>query len=96
MKEKTRRNRFYKDLIEKTVADNPKSHKVSERYTFMRFILGKQYPHFMEATSRESMLEFLKDVTYVDRQIRKATEGMDGETKYKLAVEKMDELEYRV
>lgn len=54
---------------------------VAYRYRTLRGALYEAYPELITNTSREVMLEFLKDAIFLDRILRKMTEG--EETKQK-------------
>lgn len=96
MKELTRRQKKYKSMLAELVATNEKARKVSERYNLRRFLLQSEYPGIVKLASKETMIEFLRDAEFIDRQVRKATEGFDQAKKFELAKEKMSELEYLV
>lgn len=49
--------------------------KVEMRYRVIRGALYKAYPNLITNTDRDLMLKFLKDVVYLDRQVRLLTEG---------------------
>jgi len=49
--------------------------KVEMRYRVIRGALYKTYPNLITNTDRDLMLKFLKDVVYLDRQVRLLTEG---------------------
>lgn len=89
----THRQRHYKNLIKKFVAENPETRLVKNRHRLLRAVILDQYL-FLKGVSKETAIEFLKDVTYIDRQIRHETAGMDGENKEILSQEKMIELGY--
>lgn len=94
MKQLTLRQRKFKSTLRKLVQINNDARKVSERYRVMRYLLQEEYPHLIGTISKDSMYEFLRDVVYIDRQIRKETEGYDSEQKEILAQEKEIELGY--
>lgn len=49
--------------------------KVEMRYRVIRGALYKAYPNLITNTDRDTMLAFIKDVVYLDRQVRLLTEG---------------------
>lgn len=59
----------------------------------MRVALKKHWK-FMETVDQKDMIEFLKDVVYLDRKIRLETEGKQEELKQQLAEAKQVELGY--
>ncbi len=96
MTEETRRKKSIKKSLNELLDKYPDAHKVSERYRLMRAVLSEEYGNLIENTSRELMMQFLKDVVYLDRQVRKETEGEETEEKHLLAKEKMEELGYTI
>lgn len=56
-----------------------KSHQeaslVENRHRTIRATLHALYPNLIESTEKELMINFIKDVTYVDRLLRRKTEG---------------------
>lgn len=96
MSEETRRKKSMKHLLERTLNDYPEAHKVSERYRLMRHVLSEEYANLIKDTPRELMLQFLKDVVYLDRQVRKETEGEETEEKHLLAKRAMEDLGYTI
>lgn len=91
---KTQRQRRYKSLIKKQVDENPEARLVKNRHRLLRVVILDQYLFFREV-SKETAIEFLKDVTYIDRQIRKLTEGYDKENKKILSQKyQMEQLDY--
>lgn len=91
---KTQRQDMYKRTLKELLDKYPDAHKVSERYRVMRYLLVKEWLNLINQISPDSMTQFLKDVVYIDRQIRHATEGEETETKEILAQEKEMELGY--
>lgn len=54
---------------------------VKNRYRTLRIAISAKYPNLVNGTDKEVMLNFLKDAIYLDRQLRKLTEGQEEETK---------------
>lgn len=48
---------------------------VENRYRTLRYALLSQYPNLVNGTDKEVLLNFLKDAIYLDRKLRKLTEG---------------------
>lgn len=81
-----------KDL--QKVLEIPDAHEVKNRYRTIRYALRGRWGHLVDSVSKESMCEFLKDVVYLDRKLRKLTEGEEEELKETLSQEKQIELGY--
>lgn len=91
--ETEKRNKIKSDM-QKTLDKYPEAHLVSGRYKLIYHSLKEIYPNLMSQVSKDTMLEFLKDVVYTDRLVRLKTEDEDKENKDKLEVEKLLELGY--
>ena len=70
----------YKNNLIKLYAKYPEAKSVKQRYVVMRTILQREYPS-LNSYKDESLEEILRDVVYIDRQIRKMTEGIETEEK---------------
>lgn len=80
MKAKTiRQNKYTKDL-EALYSKHPQAKEVKERYKVMRIILQREWPS-LEKYEQSVLEDILKDAIFLDRKIRKMTEGTDQETK---------------
>lgn len=90
-----KRNKIKSDM-QKVLDKVPEAHLVSGRYKLIYHSLKEIYPHLMEQVSKDTMLEFLKDVVYTDRLVRLKTEGEDKESKDKAEVEMLSELGYTI
>lgn len=78
---KTLRNETYKKVLTDLVETNASARTVTKRYKVMRYVLSKEWSNFMNDLDPIKLEEFLKDAVYIDRQIRKVTEGDDQENK---------------
>ena len=58
-----------------TTLELPEARLVENRYRTLRYALLEAYPNLINGTDKEVMLRFLKDAVYLDRLIRKETEG---------------------
>lgn len=67
---------------------------VENRYTTLRLLLQKKYAPIMESVSPDTLLQFLRDTIYLDRELRRETEGLQEEEKTILSQEKMLSLGY--
>ena len=54
---------------------------VKLRYRTLRYSLLSEHPNLISGTDKEVMLCFLKDVIYLDRQLRLLTEDVEKEEK---------------
>lgn len=77
--QKTIRHDRYKRELAKLIQTNPDSRKLNFRYKVMRWLLVKEWNNLMTKGGVND--DFLKDVVYIDRLIRKQTEGYDEELK---------------
>ena len=84
--------RYYRSRLANLLLGNESAKDVENRYRTIRYVLYDKYP-FLETLPKEEVLEFLKDVTFVDREVRKFTEGREEPLKTKLAQEKVIELD---
>lgn len=73
--EKTRRRETYKKTVKNLLEVDPKARTIAQKYRVLAYTLSKEWPSKVEAS--ESFKSFLQDVVYIDRMIRKATEGED-------------------
>jgi mannose/cellobiose epimerase-like protein (N-acyl-D-glucosamine 2-epimerase family) len=78
---KTTRQDTYKKSLTSLLDSNPEAHLVKNRYKVMMYLLNKEWSNLLSQTDKEVMKEFLKDVIYCDRTIRKHTENTEIETK---------------
>lgn len=83
--------RYYRSRLANLLLGNESAKDVENRYRTIRYVLYDKYP-FLEILSKEEVLEFLKDVTFVDREVRAMTEGRQNKLKSELAQEKITEL----
>lgn len=81
MKDRTLKLNKYKREVIKLVAENEDARLVKNRLKVLSFILSQEYPSLLENYSKESLIEILRDVLYIDRQIRRETIEFDQEQK---------------
>ncbi len=94
---KTIRRENYKQALAKQVETNPNAREVAKRYKLMIYLLDKEWGNTLIKMGQADLIEkFLQDVVYVDRAIRKATEGSDILQKKILSQEKQIDLGYEV
>jgi len=79
--------------LENLLQQFPEAGLVENRYRSLRVVLKKHWK-FVETVDQKDMINFLKDVVYLDRRIRLATEGQQDELKQQLSEEKQLELGY--
>lgn len=89
----SKRNRL-KQTLKSLLQNHSDAQEVKHRYRLMRAVLLEEYPNAVGDIEKDKFIEMLKDIIYVDRQIRKETEGKDEETKKILSQEKIIELGY--
>lgn len=65
----------------------PQSKLTKNRYRAIRVALTKSYPTLINGTDKEVMLNFLRDVVYLDRKQRLLTEDLEREEKEELSQE---------
>lgn len=71
---------------------HPEAKLVKNRYRTLKALLKEKYP---DITVDDGVIEFMRDVVYLDREIRKDSEGMEQELKTILSQEKQLELDGR-
>jgi len=87
MKSKTRHNNKLTEDLMVVLKCHKEASLVAFRYRTILSALRGAYPDLTTNTNKEVMLEFLRDVVYLDRKLRKLTEGKDGEQKEILSQE---------
>lgn len=96
---KTLQQESYKKVLAELIATKPEARLVKNKYRVMSHVLSSRQMwkntvyQFME---KYAMHDLMKDIIYIDRQIRKATEGMDSENKQILEEEYLLENGYEV
>lgn len=80
MKQKTLRQNKYKQDLEKLYAKYPEAKEVKNRYKSMRVLLQREYLS-LQGIDNKVLEDILKDTVYIDRLIRRATEGLEDEEK---------------
>lgn len=81
----------YRSALADLFATRPDAYRVANRYRVMRSVLLQEYID-VGVIEKEVMLEMLKDITFLDREIRLFTQGHEDELKDKLSAEKIVEL----
>ena len=92
MNYRTQKLKRYRTVLSETILSNPEARLVKNRYRLMRKAILDQFPQTFEGISKETMLELLKDVCTLDREIRLFTQGYDQENKDLLEQEKLVEI----
>lgn len=80
---KTRRNALKRSLAEAMKVSE--ATLVTNRYKTMHWVLKDFYPIISGSVSKDTFREFLREVVYLDRQIRLNTEGKQKDEKQVLA-----------
>lgn len=78
-KAKTLRQETYKKTLAELLASSKEAHTIAKKYKVLAYALSKEWPSKVSPDS--SFYSFLEDVVYIDRKIRKLTEGDDQENK---------------
>lgn len=68
----------------------PEMMKVTKRYDCLKLLLQETYPHIKDKDN----IQMLKDIIYLDRIVRDATEEIDKEKKIELSQEWQLEHDY--
>ena len=93
---KTRRNSI-KLSLSNALKEIPEAKEVKNRYRLMLYVLTNYYPIITGSVSKDTFKEFLREVVYLDRQIRLNTSGVDTEKKEILSQDfQLKELDYEV
>lgn len=88
------RQKYWAARIEKMFLTIEGSDLVENRYNALRYLLVDKYPQLKEI-SKETCLEMLREIIYVDRAMRRATEGKQEKEKKILSQEyQVEELGY--
>ena len=83
---KKRREAFKKSLA--SLMDNkPEAKLVENRYRAIKYVLRPYFPTLFTTLSEDAITQLLQDVVYLDRQVRKETEGIEDEKKKILSQE---------
>lgn len=86
MKQKTIRQKKYKEDLERLYAKYPQAKEIKERYKVMRTILGREWLS-LSKIEQKVLEDILKDAVYIDRLIRRMTEDVEQEEKIILSQE---------
>lgn len=92
MKHRHKKLARFKSILAETVQSNPEARLVKNRYRLIRKALMAEYPKTLGTVDKDTILELLRDVTYLDREVRLFTEGSDQEIKDLLSADKITEL----
>lgn len=84
---KTIRRETYKKTLKDLLESNPEASKVKEKYRVLMYLLSKEWKSIIFSKENSVMKDFLQDVIYADRLLRKYTEGEDEEEKEILSQE---------
>lgn len=86
---------YFHKRIERIFEEVPDSKSVKNRYRTIRALLDIQrYKEITETIGKETLLEYIKDCVWLDRELRKLTSKEEQELKQQLAQEKQIELGY--
>jgi hypothetical protein len=73
---RTRSNNL-KSSLQRVLEKYPESRSVKNRYKLMRIVLTDYYPIITGSVSKDTLELFLREVVFLDRQVRYATEGKE-------------------
>ena len=76
-----KRKETYKTELARTLELNPAFGELKYRYKLMLWLLMKEWSNTLGKIEKEVMMKILKDAIYIDRKIRKETEGEEEELK---------------
>lgn len=82
---------YWDRRIEKLFAMDAEFKSVKKRYDTLKLLLQEKYPHIKDHDN----IQMLKDTIYLDRELRRQTEGLEDEEKTILSQEKILELGYQ-
>lgn len=95
MKRRSKQNSTYwNNRLDKLLETAPEMRLTKNRYKCLSIMLQKQYEPIIKSVSPDTMQMFLKDVCYLDRELRIKTQGEEKELKKILSQEKVIELGY--
>lgn len=80
MRIRKQKSEYYKRRLSKLFTEVPDSKYVRNRYRTLRMILLEKHG-WMNDIPKETMLEFLRELIYLDRLLRLQTEGIEKSTK---------------
>lgn len=87
MNNQTLRRQKLSHLLQKVLDNIPESHLVQFRQRTIRKVLVDEYPELIKSVSKEKMIEFFKEIIYLDRKLRLLTEGEQKKEKKLLSDE---------
>ena len=82
----TKHKREMTNTLENLLSTTPNARKVSYRYKTLRFVLKKHFTG-LQGMDDDYLEKVLKSVIFLDRKVRKLTEGVDEEEKEILSQE---------
>ena len=95
MKRRSKQNSdYWQRRLLKLLEQEPDAKYVKYRYRTLKALLWEKYKPIIESVSTDTMQEFLKDVCYLDRELRLHTEKEEKKLKTILSQEKVLELGY--
>lgn len=77
MKRSKQNVEYWQNRTNKLFTLDPKYRQVKHRYDTIKLLLQEKYPHIKEHDNTQ----MLKDIIYLDRELRRATEGEESEEK---------------
>jgi hypothetical protein len=92
MNARTAKLKRYRSNMARILKNNQDADKVENRYRLIRATLLAEFPNTVGDIEKETMLELLKDVAFLDREVRLFTEGKETELKKSLSDQKIVEL----
>lgn len=85
--------KYLKTRLAKLLVDLPEANLVKNRYRTIRYILSiPEHKAIIDSVGKDALCEFLKDVCFMDRNVRWMTEGQEKELKNNLESEKLVEI----
>jgi hypothetical protein len=93
MKSRTIYNNKLKTSLHKTLNTVEGAKLTMYRNRTLRYSLREQYP-FIDTMPKELITNFIQDLLYLDRRLRKATENVDKSNKKRLATRTRIDLGY--
>lgn len=83
----TRQQKKVATNLESILKEFDEAKLVKNKYRTLRAVMRRSYPILVDSVERDTMIAFMKDFLYADRQLRKMTEGNEQELKDRLEEE---------
>lgn len=94
MKRSKENSIYWHSRMDKLFELEPSLKDIENRYKALEILLQKDYQPIVKSVSVDSFRQFLRDVIYLDRELRRETEGEQEDLKEILSQEKQIELGY--